>query len=80
MLLEPVGRALEEVSAPEILPVPVAGHRALLCHAVAESRIVMPPCATSDVLPDQYVTIEIFDAGVRRCTSVNSRGEATKIW
>ena len=46
---------------------------------MAESRIVMPPCATSDVLPDQYVTIEIFDAGMRRCT-VNSRGEATKIW
>ena len=48
--------------------------------AVAESLIVRPPCATSDVLPDQYVTIEIFDAGMRRCTSMNSRGEATKIW
>ena len=33
--------------------------------AVAEPRIVMPPCATSEVLPDQYVTIEIFDAGMR---------------
>ena len=40
----------------------VAGHRALLR---LESRIVMPPCATSDVLPDQYVTVDIFDAGMR---------------
>ena len=48
--------------------------------AVAESRIVMPPCATSEVLPDQYVTMEIFDAGMRLCTSMNSRGETTEIW
>ena len=36
--------------------------------------------ATSDVLPDQYVTVGIFDAGMRLCTSTDSRREATKIW
>ena len=48
--------------------------------AVAESRIVMPPCATSEVLPDQKVTIEIFDAGMSLCTSMKSREEVTNSW
>ena len=47
---------------------------------MAESRIVMPPCATSEVLPDQKVTIEIFDAGMRLCTSMKSREEVTNSW
>ena len=77
LLLEQADQVLVVVSAPTVRggaggwsPSP----------AVAESRIVMPPCATSDVLPDQQVTMEIFDAGMRRCTSINSRGEATKSW
>ena len=44
---------------------------------MAESRIVIPPCATSEVLPDQKVTMEIFDAGMRLCTSMKSREEVT---
>ena len=47
---------------------------------MADSLIVMPPCATSEVLPDQNVTIEIFDAGMRLCTSMKSREEVTKSW
>ena len=52
------------------------------CFAVVdlESRIVMPPCATSEVLPDQKVTIDIFDAGMRLCTSMKSREEVTNNW
>ena len=73
LLLEQVDRVLEEVSAPVFVAELVAGHQ-------AQSLMVMPPCATSYVLPDQYVTMEIFDAGMRLCTSINSRGEATKIW
>ena len=48
--------------------------------AVAESLIVMPPCATSEVLPDQKVTIDILDAGMRLCTSMKSREEVTNSW
>ena len=47
---------------------------------MAKSRIVIPPCATSEVLPDQKVTIEIFDAGMRLCTSMKSREEVTNSW
>ena len=52
-------RAVEllEVSAPKYVVVQVAWSPS---PAVAEARIVMPPCATSDVLPDQYVTMEIL--------------------
>ena len=71
---EQVDIALVEVSAPMFVAVPVVGHRAL---SVAESRIVMPPCATSEVLPDQKVTIEIFEAGMRLCTSMKSHEEVT---
>ena len=66
---EQVDIVLVEVSAPVFVAVPVAGHRALLW-----------PCATSEVLPDQKVTIDIFDAGMRLCTSMKSREEVTNSW